>query len=174
MSTVRKLLTGGTRTSVGEADQVIQKLLKAPSGLSEIYNLFLDEDPVVAMRASYVAMRVAEQKPESVEPFAKELLKNLELYTQQEVRWHIPQLLVHLNLTKTQKRRAYEVVMNWAETDKSKIVGYYGFQAAADFAETDEDLLEDFIPRIRRANKTGARSIQNRCKKIAKQLDIAL
>jgi hypothetical protein len=174
LSTVRKLLTGGTRTSVGEADQVIQKLLKAPSGLSEIYNLFLDEDPVVAMRASYVAMRVAEQKPESVEPFAKELLKNLELYTQQEVRWHIPQLLVHLNLTKTQKRRAYEVVMNWAETDKSKIVGYYGFQAAADFAETDEDLLEDFIPRIRRANKTGARSIQNRCKKIAKQLDIAL
>ena len=174
MSTVRKLLTGGTRTSVGEADQVIQKLLKAPSGLSEIYNLFLDEDPVVAMRASYVAMRVAEQKPESVEPFAKELLKNLELYTQQEVRWHIPQLLVHLNLTKTQKRRAYEVVMNWAETDKSKIVGYYGFQAAADFAETDEDLLEDFIPRIRRANKTGAKSIQNRCKKIAKQLDIAL
>ena len=76
MSTVRKLLTGGTRTSVGEADQVIQKLLKAPSGLSEIYNLFLDEDPVVAMRASYVAMRVAEQKPESVEPFAKELLNN--------------------------------------------------------------------------------------------------
>ncbi len=174
MSVVRKLLTGGTRTSIGEADQVIQKLLKAPSGLNEIYSLFLDEDPVVAMRASYVAMRVAEQKPESVEPFAKTLLKDLELYTQQEVRWHIPQLLVHLNLTKAQKRRAYEVVMNWAETDKSKIVGYYGFQAAADFAETDELLLEDFIPRIRQANKTGAKSIQNRCKKIAKQLDIAL
>ena len=174
MSAVRKLLTGGTRTSVGEADQVIQKLLKAPSGLKEIYSLFLDDDPVVAMRASYVAMRVAEQKPESVEPFSKALLKDLELYTQQEVRWHIPQLLVHLNLTKTQKRRAYEVVMNWAETDKSKIVGYYGFQAAADFAETDELLLEDFIPRIRQANKAGAKSIQNRCKKIAKQLDIAL
>ena len=174
MSAFRKLLTGGTRTSVGEADQVIKKLLKAPSGLSEIYGLFLDEDPVVAMRASYVAMRVAEQNPESVAPFAKNLLKDLELYTQQEVRWHIPQLLVHLNLTKTQKRRAYEVVMNWAETDKSKIVGYYGFQAAADFAETDELLLQDFIPRIRQANKTGAKSIQNRCKKIARQLDIAL
>jgi hypothetical protein len=174
LSAVRKLLAGGNRTSVGEADQVIQKLLKAPSGLSEIYSLFLDEDPVVAMRASYVAMRVAEQKPESVQPFAKNLLKDLELYTQQEVRWHIPQLLVHLNLTKAQKRRAYEVVMNWAETDKSKIVGYYGFQAAADFAETDELLLQDFIPRIRQANKTGAKSIQNRCKKIAGQLDIAL
>jgi hypothetical protein len=171
---VRDTLSGGTRTSVGDADQVIKKLLKAPSGLDDVYKLFLDEDPVVAMRASYVAMRVAEQKPESVKPFTKDLLKNLELYTQQEVRWHIPQLLVHLDLTKAQKQRAYEVVMGWAETDKSKIVGYYGFQAAADFAETDQALLEDFIPRIRKANKTGAKSIQNRCKKIAKQLDIDL
>ena len=174
MSKYREILSGGTRTSVGEADQVITKLIKAPSGLTDIYKLFLDEDPVVAMRASYVAMRVAEQKPDSVNPFAKELLKNLELYTQQEVRWHIPQLLVHLELTKAQKKRAYEVIMDWAETDKSKIVGYYGFQAAADFAETDAKLLEDFIPRIRKANKTGAKSIQNRCKKIAKQLGIEL
>jgi hypothetical protein len=174
MSRFKDSLSGGTRTSIGDADKVITKLLKAPSGLSEIYILFLDEDPVVAMRSSYVAMRVAEQKPESVKPFAKKLLKNLELYTQQEVRWHIPQLLVHLDLTKTQKKRAYEVIMDWAETDKSKIVGYYGFQAAADFAETDAELLKDFIPRIRKANKTGAKSIQNRCKKIAKQLEIAL
>ena len=174
MPKLKDVLSGGTRTSVGDADQVITKLLKAPAGLTEIYKLFLDEDPVVAMRASYVAMRVAEQKPESVKPFAKDLLKNLELYTQQEVRWHIPQLLVHLDLTKAQKKKAYEVIMDWAETDKSKIVGYYGFQAAADFAETDADLLQDFIPRIRKAHKTGAKSIQNRCKKIAKQLDIAL
>lgn len=174
MAGVRDTLSGGTRTSIGDADQVIQKLLKAPSGLAEVYKLFIDEDPVVAMRSSYVAMRVAEQKPESVKPFTKDLLKNLELYTQQEVRWHIPQLLVHAELTKAQRHRAYEVIMDWAETDKSKIVGYYGFQAAADFAEVDEVLLQDFVPRIRKANKSGAKSIQNRCKKIAKQLDIAL
>jgi outer membrane PBP1 activator LpoA protein len=171
---LRAKLSGGTRTSVGEADRVIAKLLKDPADLIEIYDLFLDEDPVVAMRASYVAMRVAEKNPESVSPFSKELLKKLELYKQQEVRWHIPQLLVHLELTKAQRRRAYEVVMNWAETDSSKIVGYYGFQAAADFAEMDEALLQDFIPRIRKANRTGAKSIQNRCKKIAKQLDIEI
>jgi hypothetical protein len=64
--------------------------------------------------------------------------------------------------------------MHWAETDKSKIVGYYGFQAAAEFAQKDAALLEDFIPRIRQANKTGAKSIQNRCKKIAKQLKFEL
>jgi hypothetical protein len=137
-------------------------------------HLFLDEDPVVAMRASYVAMKVAEQKPESVEPFAKLLLKNLDLYTQQEVRWHVPQLLAHLKLTLAQKRKAYEVLMEWSETDKSKIVGYYCLQTAANFAESDDKLLHDFIPRLKKLNKTGAKSIQNRCKKIAKQLGIVL
>ena len=174
MNAVREKLTGGTRTSVGAADEVIQKYLKNTSGLSTIYGLFLDEDPVVAMRASYVAMKVAEQKPDSVEPFAKDLLKNLNLYTQQEVRWHIPQLLAHLNLTLAQKRKAYEVLMEWSETDKSKIVGYYSLQTAANFAETDDKLLQDFIPRLKKANKLGAKSIQNRCKKIAKQLGIVL
>jgi hypothetical protein len=72
---LRAKLSGGTRTSVGEADRVIAKLLKDPADLIEIYDLFLDEDPVVAMRASYVAMRVAEKNPESVSPFSKELLK---------------------------------------------------------------------------------------------------
>jgi hypothetical protein len=174
VKSVREKLTGGTRTSVGSADEVIQKLLKNTAGLSVIYDLFLDEDPVVAMRASYVAMKVAEQKPNSVEPFAKDLLKNLNLYTQQEVRWHIPQLLAHLNLTLAQRRKAYEVLMEWSETDKSKIVGYYSLQTAANFAETDDKLLQDFIPRLKKANKLGAKSIQNRCKKIAKQLGIVL
>jgi hypothetical protein len=171
---VREKLAGGTRTSVGSADEVIQKLMKNTSGLSAIYDLFLDEDPVVAMRASYVAMKVAEQKPDSVEPFAKDLLKNLNLYTQQEVRWHIPQLLAHLNLTLAQRRKAYEVLMEWSETDKSKIVGYYSLQTAANIAETDDKILQDFIPRLKKANKMGAKSIQNRCKKIAKQLGIVL
>ena len=174
MNAVREKLTGGTRTSVGSADEVIQKLLKNSAGLPAIYDLFLDEDPVVAMRASYVAMKVAEEKPESVEPFAKQLLKNLDLYIQQEVRWHVPQLLAHLKLTLAQKRKAYEVLMEWSETDKSKIVGYYCLQTAANFAESDDKLLHDFIPRLKKLNKTGAKSIQNRCKKIAKQLGIVL
>ena len=65
MQAVREKLTGGTRTSVGSADEVIQKLLKNSAGLPAIYDLFLDEDPVVAMRASYVAMKVAEEKPKN-------------------------------------------------------------------------------------------------------------
>jgi hypothetical protein len=64
--------------------------------------------------------------------------------------------------------------MEWSETDASKIVAYYGLQAAADFAEVHGALLEDFIPRLRKMNDRGAKSVSNRCKKIAKQLKIDL
>ena len=171
---VREQLAGGTRTSVGEAEQVVKKALTVVPLRREIYKLFLDDDPVVAMRASYVAMKLAQSDPATAQEFKKMLLKNLSLYRQQEVRWHVPQILVHMKLTAAERRKAYEVVMEWSETDASKIVAYYGLQAAADFAEVDDALLEDFIPRLRKLNARGAKSVSNRCKKIAKQLDIEL
>ena len=171
---VRDQLLGGTRTSVGEAEQVVKKALTAAPLRREIYDLFLDDDPVVAMRASYVAMKLAQSDPATTHEFKKFILKNLSQYTQQEVRWHVPQLLVHMKLTAAERRTAYEVVMEWSETDASKIVAYYGLQAAADFAEVDDELLEDFIPRLRKLNARGAKSVSNRCKKIAKQLEIEL
>jgi hypothetical protein len=171
---VREQLAGGTRTSVGEAEQVVKKALTVVPLRREIYELFLDDDPVVAMRASYVAMKLAQSDPATAQEFKKMLLKNLSLYRQQEVRWHVPQILVHMKLTAAERRKAYDVVMEWSETDASKIVAYYGLQAAADFAEVDDALLEDFIPRLRKLNARGAKSVSNRCKKIAKQLDIEL
>jgi len=38
----------------------------------------------------------------------------------------------------------------------------------------DDALLEDLIPRLRKLNACGAKSVSNRCKKIAKQLEIEL
>jgi hypothetical protein len=140
---VREQLAGGTRTSVGDAEQVVKKALTVVPLRREIYELFLDDDPVVAMRASYVAMKLAQSDPAAAQEFKKMLLKNLSLYRQQEVRWHVPQILVHMKLTAAERRKAYEVVMEWSETDASKIVAYYGLQAAADFAEVDNALLEE-------------------------------
>jgi hypothetical protein len=79
-----------------------------------------------------------------------------------------------MKLTTAERRNCYEVVMDWSETDSSEIVAYYGLQAAADFVEIDDALLEDFIPRMRKLNARGAKSVSNRCKKIARQLEIEL
>ena len=58
-SWVRESLQGGNRTSVGNAADVVADALKSDEVLDEVYGLFFDEDPVVVMRSSYVAMKVA-------------------------------------------------------------------------------------------------------------------
>ncbi len=57
---IKKLLSGGKRTSVGEAENVIKEVFNSPALLKEVYSLFLDDDPVVVMRSSYVDMKVSE------------------------------------------------------------------------------------------------------------------
>jgi hypothetical protein len=173
-SWVKESLQGGNRTSVGNAADVVDVALKSDEVLDEVYGLFFDEDPVVVMRSSYVAMRVAEQKPESVQRFKASILENLENYKQQEIRWHIPQLLMHVDLTSAERERAYYQLMHWAETDSSKIVAYYSLPTAAKFATEDEQLMSDFRPRLRVLSQSGAKSVENRCKKIAKQLKVDL
>jgi hypothetical protein len=172
--TLRDELLGGNRTSVGNAQQVIAEVLKSPKKLEEIYSLFFDDDPVIVMRSSYVAMRVAEQKPESVEPYKKRLLTDLRKYKQQEIRWHIPQLLMHVTLTKAEQNKAYSQLMEWAETDSSKIVAYYCLPTAAKFASQNPELFNDFVPRLKKLSNLGAKSVSNRCKKIAKELGVTL
>lgn len=88
-SNLKNQLTGGNRTSIGEAQAVIQDVLMSPNQLKEIYSLFFDDDPVVVMRSR----------------FKKSLLAGLEKFKQQELRWHIPQLLVHLPLVPTEKEK---------------------------------------------------------------------
>jgi hypothetical protein len=173
-NSVRAQLSGGKRTSVGQAQDVAHEALASVSLRREVYGLFLDDDPVVAMRASYAAMKMAQADPATADEFKELILNNLPNYTQQEVRWHVPQILLTMELTPTERRRAYAVVMEWSETDESKIVAYYGLQAAADFAEEDDALLEDLIPRLRKLNARGAKSVSSRCRKIAKQLEIEL
>lgn len=173
-SDIREALTGGNRTSVGQAAEIVDICLRSDQALDEVYRLFFDDDPVVVMRSSYVAMKVAEEQPKSVERFKAEILKNLENYAQQEIRWHIPQLLMHVELADSERSRAYSVLMHWAETDSSKIVAYYSLPTAAKFATEDQSLMSDFVPRLKQLSNSDAKSVSNRCKKIAKQLNIDL
>ena len=173
-SWVKDSLQGGNRTSVGNAADDVDVALKSDEVLDEVYGLFFDEDPVVVMRSSYVAMKVAEQKPESVNRFKASILENLENYKQQEIRWHIPQLLMHVELASSERDRTYRQLMHWAETDASKIVAYYSLPTAAKFATEDEQLMTDFLPRLRVLSQSGAKSVANRCKKIAKSLKVEL
>jgi hypothetical protein len=58
---------------------------------------------------------------------------------QQEVRWHVAQLLPRLALTASRRARAITILRGFVDDD-SRIVWTFAMQALADLAEHDEQL----------------------------------
>ncbi len=174
MSKIIHLLSGGSITSTGNADVVIQLVQDNPKLLGDVFQLFLDKDPVVAMRSSYVFMKLSKSDRDLILPFKSLIINNLGKYIQKEVRWHIPQILLVMDLSDQEKEKSYNTLMNWAECNDGNIVVYYSLEAAFKIAKLQSHLLANFIPRLKKINKTDAKIVKNRCKKIAASLKVKL
>jgi hypothetical protein len=60
--------------------------------------------------------------------------------------------------------------MEWAEGKDGNIVVYYSLEAAYKITKNDKNLMNDFLPRLKKINKTDAKIVKNRIKKIADDL----
>lgn len=174
MSKIIELLSGGSITSIGSANEVIDMVRKYPKLSEDVFNLFLDKDPVVAMRSSYVFMKLSKSDRDLILPFKSLIINNLGKYIQKEVRWHIPQILLVMDLPDQEKEKSYNSMMNWAEGKDGNIVVYYSLETAFNLAKENHPLLANFVPRLKKINKTDAKIVKNRCKKIAARLKITL
>lgn len=174
MSKLVDLLSGGKITSAGRADEVLGMVNKNSALTNEVFDLFLDDDPVVAMRSSYVFMKLSKSESKLVLPFKTKIIKNLANYKHKEVKWHIPQILLVMDLKEKEEETAYTTLMNWAEGKDGNIVVYYSLEAAYNIAKNNKNLMNDFIPRLKKINKTDAKIVKNRIKKIANDLKIKI
>jgi hypothetical protein len=170
MSKLIDKLSGGKITSAGSADEVVEMVKKNSNLTNEVFNLFLDDDPIVAMRSSYVFMKLSKLESKLILPFKKKIIKNLPNYNHKEVKWHIPQILLVMDLTIKEAENAYSTLMEWAEGKDGNIVVYYSLEAAYKIAKNNKNLMNDFLPRLKKINKTDAKIVKNRIKKIADDL----
>jgi hypothetical protein len=168
------ILSGGKITSTGRADEVVEMVKKNSKLTDEVFNLFFDTDPIIAMRSSYVFMKLSKSESTLILPFKSKIIENLNHYNHKEVRWHIPQILLVMELTTNEAERAYTTLMNWAEGKDGNIVVYYSLEAAYKIAKNHLNLMTNFLPRLKNINKTEAKIVKNRCKKIAEDLKIKL
>lgn len=79
-----------------------------------------------------------------------------------------------MELTTNEAERAYNTFMNWAEGKDGNIVVYYSLEAAYKIAKNHLNLMTNFLPRLKNINKTDAKIVKNRCKKIAEDLKVKL
>jgi hypothetical protein len=86
-------LKGGDRRSIGRVPEVVAEVLANPGLFGSLFRAMNAADPLVRMRAADAVEKITVHTPAILRPYKKDLIDIAETATQQEVRWHVAQLL---------------------------------------------------------------------------------
>ncbi|HZD70592.1 MAG TPA: ACT domain-containing protein, partial [Actinomycetes bacterium] len=92
-------LRGADRRSTGRSEEVVSDVLAEPALFGALVDAMTAPDAVVRMRAADAAEKVTRRRPDVLAPHKARLLDEMAAVNQQEVRWHVAQMLPRLALT---------------------------------------------------------------------------
>src|SRR5277367_654240 len=145
-------LRGGDRRSIGQSNEVAALVLGRPTLFPQLMQELWNPDPLICMRAADSAEKVSLRRPDLLMPFKSKLLQLLDAATQQELRWHLDQMVPRLRLSKKDRARAVSVFRRHLE-DPSSIVKTNAMQALADLARGDDLLMPEIRELIGKLTK---------------------
>ena len=163
------MLEGGDRRSIGESNAVVATVLSKPILFRELMQGMLHENPLVRMRSADAVEKVSAIHPEYLQPYRLRLFA-LAPAREQELRWHIAQMLPRLQLTAAERRRAVNILLDYTH-DQSSIVRTCALQALADFALADAKLRKPVLAILTGALKRGSPAMRARSRKLLGRFD---
>lgn len=169
MSGLLESLRGPDRRSIRGVRRVVARVLSEPALFPRLLAGLTDADPLVRMRSADAIEKVTAVVPERLAGHERLLLRLAAEATQQEVRWHLAQILPRLELSPRDRRRAarsFEMYL----ADPSSIVRTFAMQALADLAERDPSLKAPVLSRLRRLARTGTPAMRSRGRKLVARL----
>ncbi len=169
MSDILKKLEGGDRRSIGRANEVVEEVLNDPTLFDPIFQGMLGDDSVVRMRCADVAEKVTARHPEYLEPYKQALIERVARIEQQEVRWHVAQMIPRLDWSAHQRAVVVEILTEYLD-DPSKIVKTFAMQALADLAEEDASLRAQVIELLEGLTESGSPAMRSRGRKLLARL----
>ncbi len=158
-------LRGGDRRSIGNVDDVVAMVRKNPALFADLVDCMLVDDGLVRMRAADAVEKLSVKNPEILRPFKRLFLGKIAQIEQQEVRWHLAQIIPRLTLTTRQRGSAVRLLSSWLN-DQSNIVKTFSMQALADLAADDKNLAARVFPIIAMMTVTGSPAVRSRGRKL--------
>lgn len=171
MNQLLQKLTGGDRRSIGRSDEVAAEVLADPAQFPLIFEGLLGDDPLIRMRAADAIEKITAVHPEYLYPYKTQLIEQVARIDQQEVRWHVAQLLPRLPWSEAERAQVVEILLTYLN-DSSKIVKTFSMQALADLAGQDASLRPQVVKLLTEFTQTGSPAMQSRGRKLLQRLDI--
>lgn len=168
---LRNQLKPGDRRTTGAADTITQEVLAKPDLFPEVLDGLDDPDAGVRMRSADVIEKVSAAKPDLLYPYKQRLIKLAKTASQQEVQWHLAQILGRLPLSGHEIQIVYQILTHYIDTTKSKIVQVFSLQTLTDLATKQPALLSAVYQKIQIVAQHNAPSVVSRSKKLLAVLD---
>jgi hypothetical protein len=162
---ILKKLEGGDRRSIGRVAEVIDEVIARPALFETVLKAMLADDPIVRMRAADAVEKISATHPRYLQPHKELLINRVAAVNQQEVRWHLAQILPRLSLNLRERQTVVEILFRYLQ-DKSKIVKTFSLQALADLAEDDSSLRQRVFAVLEEMVQSGSPAVINRSKKL--------
>ncbi len=165
MQEVLNKLAGGDHRSIGKSNEVVADVISDPSLFEVVFNGMLSDDPLIRMRCADAVEKITVKHPEYLQPYKEKLIKQVAMSEQQEVRWHVAQMVPRLDLTEEEHGIVFEILLDYLN-DKSNIVKTFSMQVMADLAERDVSLCAQVIPLLEELTRTGSPAMKSRGRKL--------
>jgi hypothetical protein len=158
-------LTSGDRRSIGNVDEVIAIILEQPDLFAVLIAGMQVDDPLVRMRAADAAEKITIERPGWLQPYKRRIIAEIAAIRQQEVRWHVAQLLPRLALSETERSEAFTILTGYL-SDPSAIVRTFSLQALADLALSDPALSPQVTALLEQRLESGSKAERSRARKL--------
>lgn len=164
MDKIVERLRAGDRRRAGPSE-VVALVRRDPRLCADLAEGLLDPEPGMRMRCADVLEKVTAHKPRLLQPYKDVLLHRVSRIEQQEIRWHLAQMLPRLELNAAERTEAVALLRGFL-ADESSIVKTFAMQALADFAGQDADLREEVKAIIERLTRAGTPAMKARGRKL--------
>lgn len=121
------------------------------------------------MRCADAAEKIARERPDLLAPFKGKLIGEVALIDQQEVQWHLAQMMTYLEYTDEETATVVRILRGLLSS-KSRIVVVSSLDTLTELATRDASLRESVIEDIEKAMENGAPSVKSRGKRLLGRL----
>jgi len=172
ISNILKKLRGGDLRTIGRSDEVAREISANPRLFAQVVAATLDPNPVIRMRAADAIEKASARSPKLLQSHKRIILNKISAIAQQEVRWHVAQILPRLQLTPKERDHAVAILFDYLE-DKSSIVKTFSMHSLADLAQHDSRLRKRVLPILQFLTENGTPAMRARGRKLLKTLKLS-
>jgi hypothetical protein len=158
-------LSGGDRRSVRGVANAVKQVTANPALFAALFSGMRDPNPLIRMRSADAVEKISAVHPEYLAPYKKRILELAAVAEQQEVRWHLAQLISRLALSARERRQVLKI-MDAYLTDESRIVKTFAMQTLADIAAQDGALRTSIVAKLKNLTRTGSPAMKSRGRKL--------